>query len=399
MEETKVKREDSHPKRKTNVILNQELQKKEYDTIEEKKLIETTLQGKNSEISEIVKDKDLRKLWISCFFNKNTLKNIEEIVNKIERVHIKLSMQNRATLLEGLGELLKKKYILTEKDAGKLLQVILNPGDKGEEEEEVSMKKTKTKKKGKAKNSDIRRVVSGYKLFDINTLLIPQTSLTTTLGSNKSSFSSKLFGQGMSDDQMIRRDDQMNSDIEKSYNALDSNNGGGMMMDPNSDGNNFGLRNLSSPDQPLGSVGQGMVGDNPSSDMIVDSAFDIEPEVGFESDIMNLIMNPTHQNREINFDKFEFKMPNESEFSNINNEEVGAQTQSRSLANILVIDDLNNNKSSEGTQKIDARASSYFKNMRSSMEKEREMQNALAFYSTDDDTGSDAQNVDMVINE
>ena len=125
MDKSVIKQEQVDRKRPTAAILKQDLEKGNYDSMEERHLIETSLEGRKLNgsfpLSTIIKDEDLRKVWTIFFYKKrinnksdiNKL-NLPEIIKKIEAIQNKLPMQHMAILLAGLGEILMKKYNCTE---------------------------------------------------------------------------------------------------------------------------------------------------------------------------------------------------------------------------------------------------------------------------------------------
>jgi hypothetical protein len=72
MDESIIKKELNVKKRPTAAILKQDLEKGNYDSMEEKHLIEVTLENRNVNgsfpLSAIIKDEDLRKIWTICFY-------------------------------------------------------------------------------------------------------------------------------------------------------------------------------------------------------------------------------------------------------------------------------------------------------------------------------------------
>jgi hypothetical protein len=58
--------QESRPRR-TETQLGEQLVTKNYQTQAEKELIESTLAGENQDLKPIVKDEDLRRIWLSCF--------------------------------------------------------------------------------------------------------------------------------------------------------------------------------------------------------------------------------------------------------------------------------------------------------------------------------------------
>ena len=102
-------------KRKTEAVLNMALEKQSYDTHEEKSIIEMTLQGKNSDLVEIVKDDNLRKIWTCYFFKKSAMTkslvmkiDIDRAVEKIKQLKNIIASKNIAVLLLSLGQILLK---------------------------------------------------------------------------------------------------------------------------------------------------------------------------------------------------------------------------------------------------------------------------------------------------
>ena len=66
--DTKLEHLKSEHKRPTVDQLNRHLEKGKFETKEEKHLIKATIEGKNRDITAIVKDEQLRRIWLSCFY-------------------------------------------------------------------------------------------------------------------------------------------------------------------------------------------------------------------------------------------------------------------------------------------------------------------------------------------
>jgi hypothetical protein len=187
--------------------------------------------------------------------------NLPEIIKKIEAIRGRLPMQHMATLLAGLGDILMKKYNFTEREVRNLLQVIIDPAEK-----QANVRKPNSpriKDKNQSRQPKVSRPISTYKLLDLTMLLIPQDYAGTSYA-DKSSESSRLFGNHMSgsgDDQMIHRDDQMLSDMERSYHQIgDMGSGNGQILGDHKSGSDvsgMNLRNLEG--DPTGSIARKML--------------------------------------------------------------------------------------------------------------------------------------------
>ena len=102
-------------RRPTVAVLNGDLEKGRFNSNEERSLIEATIEGKNRDIVAIVKDEQLRRIWLSWFYQRAMMTkaainkvDLEEVLNRIDGIKAKISMQHKATLLSGLGEILIK---------------------------------------------------------------------------------------------------------------------------------------------------------------------------------------------------------------------------------------------------------------------------------------------------
>lgn len=326
MDESIIKQEANDRKRPTAAILKQDLEKGNYGSLEEKHLIETTLEYNNSNgsfpLSAIMKDEDLRKVWTIYFYkkrinNKNDINklNLPEIIKKIEAIQGRLPMQHMASLLAGLGEILMKKYNFTEGEVRNLLQVIIDPAEKQEEAKNTNSPKRKDK--SQIKQPRVVRPVSTYKLLDLSMLLIPQ-DYTGTSYADKSSESSRLFGHAMSgsgDDQIIHRDDQILSDMERSYHQLgDMNSGNGQILgDPKSgsDLSGIGLRNMEG--DPTGSIARKMLlKENSSSNEfgMLQGMDQLDEQMdGFDHDMMDQYIDSRIKQHPINIQNVDMETP------------------------------------------------------------------------------------------
>ena len=236
MDDVQMKQESEVKKRPTAAVLSRALERGKYETAEEKELIVATLEGKNRDIVAIVKDDQLRRIWLSCFYQRSMMSkaalnkiNLAEVTEKIEQIQHRLSMQHKATLLAGLGEILMKKYNLTQNEVKDLLQVILNPVEKPEEEEEQKRRRSQSPKRrraGERAEPDPNRAISTYRLLDLTMLLLPQETMSSSLG-GKSSVYSKMIEEPHSDDGVfIRPDDAYISEIDKPLSHFEESKSG-----------------------------------------------------------------------------------------------------------------------------------------------------------------------------
>jgi len=112
--------------------------------------------------------------------------------------------------------------------------VILNPVEKPEEEEEQKRRRSQSprrRKAGERAEPDPNRAISTYKLLDLTMLLLPQETMSTTLG-EKSSVHSKLIVEPSSDDgQVIHRNNLLLSDLERSLSNFQDQRPGEIVSD------------------------------------------------------------------------------------------------------------------------------------------------------------------------
>ncbi|CAI2359043.1 unnamed protein product [Moneuplotes crassus] len=275
--------------------------KRTFDSEEERKLMDSVQAGKNRGISEIVKDNDLRKIWMSSFFKKtvltkNSIKKIDihRALARLNEIKDSLTIQNRSILLAGLGEVLKRKYNLSQDDVQNILKVILNPIKKDEEEdtkEEEETPKKKKRKTAKRDNAQKERPFNLFKLLDIQSLYIPLQPAALNYTSEKSSLSSKLFGQTMSgEDMAIQRDNELNDNLERSLEGFGSRDGSIMKEPKTEPENNFNFNQDS-----VGSISKEMLMNDPQNS--VEDRFQMEddPAMGamevFDNQIMQNLVN------------------------------------------------------------------------------------------------------------
>ena len=322
-----IRQESMVKKRPTAAVLSNALQSRKYETNEEKNLIEATLEGKNRDIVAIVKDEQLRRIWLSCFYQRSMISkaainkiNLEEVMDKIRNIQQRLSMQHTATLLAGLGEILMKKYNLTQNEVKNLLQTILDPADKPDEEQKQKRRRSGSpRRKGQANRAE-NKAISTYKLLDLSMLLIPQDNISSSFG-GKSSVSSREFGVAMSaDGQVIHRDEALLSDMEHSYQHLhhDLGSGDGQIIgDGKSSGHgtSVNLRNITSPADAIGSIGKRMLlQENSSSNQYKNigdmGAINEEGYNGMNEDMMNEYFDPLNSDQHpINLQEVEMETP------------------------------------------------------------------------------------------
>lgn len=237
MEKEESKNNDNQPqqRRPTVDLLNKHLEKGKFETKEERNLIQATLEGKNRDIVAIVKDEQLRRIWLSYFYKRANMTkasidkiNLNEVMQKISSIQSQISMQHMATLLAGLGEVLKKKYNLTENDVKSLLEAIINPIDKSSEEQknDGSPNRVQARRaRGANAGGDAQpiRPINAFKMIDFSMLLLPKGSYSSTI-TGKSSVTSKSVGQLLSEDgQMVQRDQQLLSDMASGDNFANFN--------------------------------------------------------------------------------------------------------------------------------------------------------------------------------
>lgn len=431
-----VKQEQPRKKRETSAVLNDDLAQRKYETMEERALIETTLQGKNREITAIVKDESLRKIWMASFYKKPLTKtslnkiDLEETMVKIEKIHTRLSMQHRATLLAGLGEILIKKYQITQKDVRALLQNIIDPAEQKEEEEDKDEENGVSKSRKKPAKSKSKQVnVSTYKLLDLTMLMLPPDTRIPPSSMASSGFPSAFSGQNSSDHQLVQRDDKVYSDIERSYHQYEERSG-----DPQgdhksgSDSGGFDLRNLPSPNEAVGSVakrmfGDGGSGDAPMSDPMYDGMDGFDQPPFDDGMAMDQYMNPIFQESRVKIREIELATPEveldayQNFVENDPSSEGGRAMvrRPRRLQDLLVIDSeggeidvnvpmLSNNTNDTVNTKNEIEESLYdkFKNNRKLRAKKHQQESHSydsAFYSTDDESGQDRSWVDNIMKQ
>ena len=432
MEESKIKTERVRKPRATNVVLSDDLKQRNYETEEERKLIEAVLSGKNRGIGAIVKDANLRKVWMSSFFKKNILTktsvkkiDLPAAMKKIEEIKGGLSMQHKSILLAGLGEVLKKKYNLTEEEVKNLLKIIHDPVSKTENEKEQEKEgERKTQKKMKPREKK-EKPFNLYNLLDISSLFIPMQAPTSNYLSENSTLSSKIFGQPMSGDgQIIQRDNQIHSDIERSY-YEHGNSGSGdphMLQEPRSGSDpdlNLNLRNMSSPDDALGEIGKGMLMNGDQGSDEVGFNFDNEMHDGnmgdYNDQMLDMVIHPNMSLNEGNIQKLD--LPNLEASENLpqwdDEDKKAKMKNSRRLQETLVRDtelhmdvDMSGStysllRSSSGDNKLEGRLTIYLTKKKADMINERDEEESYLtpFYSTDDESGNEQHKVETVIQE
>ena len=157
---------------------------------------------------------------------------------------------------------------------------------KSREEKKEEKKKNEERKKNReqANNANIIKKFNPSKELDFNLIFAaPVVMGSMKYTSENSDVSSRLFGQPMSgDDQFVPRDDQLNSDIERSFNPLDAHHSENLMQDQISGSDHpmdLDMGNMSSPPQP-GSIAGHLLTDGPS-----EPVFSNLPEIPVGTDL------------------------------------------------------------------------------------------------------------------
>ena len=141
--------------------------------------------------------------------------NLNDVINKINEINDRISIGSLAILLVGVGDLLKRKYNYTESQVQKLLDAIINPTEQNEEQKENARPANRRQRGNRVIN--VNRPISALKIVDLNMLLLPKETFSSTF-TGKSSISSKIPDHQLSGDgEMIQRDTALINDIERSY--------------------------------------------------------------------------------------------------------------------------------------------------------------------------------------
>ena len=148
--------------------------------------------------------------------------------------------------------------------------------------------------------NNLYNYIPQIKRLDYTAFFDPQYYNNFKMETEKSTISSRLFGQPMSEEgQPIQRDDNLFSEIERSHANLDSNHSMNMLQEQNTgsgEHSDFNMRHMTSSDAALGSVGRNMImNDNKSSDLMLHNEYSHEPMVELE-DQSKLVEDMINQN-------------------------------------------------------------------------------------------------------